>query len=272
MQQVVIDFKKRQIPNLSVIIPSHNDKEFLEKCLTSLYKDNAKTHEIIVVDDFSSDGTSEMVIKHFPDIKIIRNTIKTSGIGRARNRGIKTSRGKYILFMDADTEIQNGTLDKLFKYMEQNLEVAIAGPKLIYPDGSLQYSCRTFPNPITFIFRGLGVGENTRIMNDHLMKNFDHNSQKEVESILGACLIIRRRALESIGIFDEKYFFGYEDTDLCLRARKGGWKTAYVPDAVVKHHYRRRSSNGGLFNRWKWAHIKGGLRFFSKRYIFYRLI
>jgi N-acetylglucosaminyl-diphospho-decaprenol L-rhamnosyltransferase len=239
----------------------------LEKCLSSVYEDGGKKHEIVVVDDCSSDNTAQMIRETFPEVKIVRNTLKQIGMGAIRNQGIKNSLGRYILFVDADTEIQKGTIQKLFEYMQKSDRVAIAGPKLIYPDGTLQYSCRTFPTPITFLLRGLGIGEKTKIIHRHLMKDFSHKSKMEVDSMISACWIVRRSAVEDIGGFDRKYFFGYEDTDLCLRAWRNGWKVIYIPQATVKHHYRRRSFNGGLINRWKWFHLKGGLRFFIKKYL-----
>ncbi len=253
--------------DLSTIILSYNDRELLEKCLKSYEGiENPPTSEVIVVDNGSTDGSLEMLHTDFPNVRVIRNP-KNVGVARARNQGAREARGKHLFFLDSDTEINRDVISTLFGFMEENMDVAVAGPKLINPDGSLQYSCRTFPTPLTFFMRGLKIGKRNRFMRRHLMEGFDHNSRSAVDWMIGASWMMRREAVEDVGLFDEKYFFGYEDPDYCYRAGIKGWKIAYIPDAVVTHHYRRRSARGWIFNRLKWSHAKSALRFFWKKYI-----
>ena len=253
--------------DVSTIILACNDKGFLEKCLRSYEEiENPPTSEVIVVDNDSTDGTLEMLQSNFPNIRVVKNG-RNMGVAYARNQGIEAAQGNHLFFLDSDTEIKKGAISTLFKFLEENDRVAVAGPKLLNSDGSLQYSCRTFPTPLTFLLRGLGLGANSVLIKRHLMENLDHASPASVEWLIGASWMVRRSALNDIGLFDDKYFFGYEDPDFCHRARKRSWEIAYVPEAVITHHYQRRSARGWVFNRLKWSHGKSALRFFRKKYL-----
>lgn len=253
--------------DISTIILSYNDREYLKNCLTAYLKShNPPVRETIVVVNGSRDGTIEMLDSTFPGILLILNQTN-AGVARARNQGIREARGEYVLFLDSDTEIDKEAIRILYEYMEQHPDVAIVAPKLINPDGTLQYSARRFPTPITFLLRGLGIGKKSRIMQKHLMQDEHMSAPRAVDWVMGACFLTRKEALTAIGNFDERYFFGYEDSDLCYRLQKGKWKVVYHPSAVALHHYQRRSAQGLFFNKLKWAHAWSAFRFFRKRYL-----
>ncbi len=243
--------------NLSTVIITHDEEKHIKKCLDSI-----GTHEVILVDNASTDQTVSIVQSNFPQAKIIRN--KTNlGVAQARNQGIKEATGEYIMFLDADAELANDTINKLLEAMEQKPRAGIVAPKLIYPNGKLQYSCRRFPTFWNILSRGF-LGESDS-PNWYLMRDYDHKTPREVDWVMGACQLIRREVLNSIGLLDGGYFYGYEDVDFCWRALRKGWKVVYVPDAVAIHHYQRRSARGGIFNRLKWSHFSSAMRFLLKK-------
>lgn len=246
--------------NLSTIIITNNEVKHIKNCLTSLGKFGAG--EVILVDNNSADDTVWIVENDFPQVRIIKNR-SNRGVAVARNQSLKLANGDYVLFLDADAVLTAGALEHLLEVINQDSRIGIAGPKLIYPDGSLQYSCRQFPTFRDILGRGLGSksGRQSR----YLMRDYDHQTPREVDWVLGACQLIRRKTFEDIGFLDERYFYGYEDVDFCWRARRKEWKVVYVPEAVVVHHYHRRSAGGGIFNPLKWSHFASAMRFLIKK-------
>lgn len=259
--------------DLSIIIITWKAKYLLKKCLDSIYNSNFRgSREIIVVDNGSFDGSVEMIKQKYPKITLIENS-HNKGVSRARNQGLKIAQGRYCLLLDDDAMLGKETLQILVAVMDRDQKVGIGGPKLLYPDGQLQYSCRTFPTPITVLLRGTPLGHrfpNNHFLRKHLLKDFDHNSLKEVDSVLGACMIIRKETVKDLNYLDEGYFFAYEDTDLCLRAWKRGWTVLYIPQAQAIHCYQRRSVKS-MVNRLKWEHIKSASRFFWKKYFIFKI-
>ncbi|NNE42951.1 MAG: glycosyltransferase, partial [Gemmatimonadetes bacterium] len=160
-------------------------------------------------------------------------------------------------------------------HMDENPETGIAGGKLLNPDGTLQYSCRTFYTLSTLLHRRTLIGKlfpNSRVVRDHLMLDWDHESVREVDWMLGACLMVRNKAITDVGLMDERFFMYFEDVDWCYRMKQHGWKVVYVPDARMKHVHRRESAKGGIFNGRLLAHLNSMFRFFDKwNTLLYRL-
>jgi len=235
--------------DLSVIIVNWNTKNLLRECLESLYKEiHDISLEIIVVDNFSSDGSVEMLRNYFPGIKI-RSNPKNMGFAHANNQGILISEGKYVLLLNPDTILLNNSLSEMVKFMNENPEVGIAGCKLIHPDGSLQPSCYGFPTLLRLFSHASSI--NSIIINSHLTRkwfkfltkilprNFshfnEHNTIRKVESVSGAFMIIRRDILNKTKLLDEKMFLYFEEVDLCFRVRNFGYKVVFNPHASVIH-------------------------------------
>lgn len=230
--------------DLSVIILNWNTQELLEKCLRSLQcPQPGLDFEVIVVDNASEDRSREMVRELFPEVILIGNPINV-GFGAGNNKALPTAKGRYVLFLNSDTVVQEGALAGLVRYTDANPDIGIAGPKLLNGDGSLQYSCRRYPNLGTGFFRNTPLGRlfpKNRFNTDYLMTDWDHNTPRDVEWVSGAALMMRRSLLDEIGSFDEEFYMYCEDVDLCWRAnhtprKEGGlWRVAYFPDSIIYH-------------------------------------
>jgi GT2 family glycosyltransferase len=263
------DSDKREHPNgvgISVILVTYNHRDFILPCLRSLGQiSKGLEPEIILVDNHSSDGTGPLVRQNFPQIRLIENP-QNLGFARAVNQAFRGSRGELILLLNPDIQILPGAIEKMAAYLRDDERTGILLPKLINPDGSLQYSCRTFCHPFIFFLRRAPLSwifSDHRAVRSHLMMDWDHQDIRQVDWGLGACMMVRREALGQTEMLDERFFLYFEDIDLCFSLNKSGWKTVYYPEAVVVHHYLRESA-GGLFNRAKWEHLKSLIKFYFK--------
>ncbi len=221
--------------DLSIVIVSWNTCDLLLSCLTSVYNYSpACRFEIWVVDNASSDGSTEMIRRRFPQVQLIENQ-ENFGFARGNNQAILRSAGKYILLLNPDTEVKSGALEALLKFMEENPHAGAAGARLVNPDGTLQNSCYRAPTLTREIFRLFHL-ESLIPNSSYLMAEWMNTTHREVDIAQGACLILRRQALDQIGLLDEEYFIYSEEVDLCYRLRKAGWKIYWVPQAEVIHY------------------------------------
>ena len=223
---------------LSIIIVSWNVKEDLANCLLSIEKNPAsEPFEIIVVDNASTDGTVEAVKVNFPEVVVIAND-KNRGFAAANNQGVEKARGKYIFLLNPDTIVHPDSLDVLVKFMDENSDVGACGPQLLNKDGTIQPSARSFPTFRGALYRHT-VFRFLRIFRKEykrwLMKDFDHDAQKEVDQLMGSALLIRKIVIDSIGLMDENFFMYYEEVDLCYRIKQAGWRIVFMPKAVITH-------------------------------------
>jgi len=225
---------------------------------------SAVDYKVIIVDNGSEDGTQEMVRSRFPQVKLLENGVNL-GVAKARNRAIREREGLYTALLDDDLEFHDAALDILGERLAADPAAAVASPRLIYPDGSLQLSCRTFQTLWPILLRGSPLGRlfpDSRAVRRHLMMDADHGEEQYVDWTLGACHVVGNEHLDRIGELDEKYFYLYEDVDFCFRARKLGLKVLYVPATTVTHHYRRKSARS--LNRMTIYHARSILRYFWK--------
>lgn len=223
---------------VSVVIVNWNTKDLLAQCLESLKKNTHHlTYEMIVVDNASGDGSPEMVKEKFPDVTLIPNR-ENRGFGRANNQGLQIAQGKYILFLNSDVVVSDSCLDRMYKFMEENPEVGASSCKLLNPDGTLQHSCRKFPDFKTFFPMLLGLRSlfpHLKVFRDYQMLDWDHSDIREVDQIMGSFMFIRKKALDQVGGFDERFWMYFEEVDLCLRLHQGGWKIVHYPSASAVH-------------------------------------
>jgi GT2 family glycosyltransferase len=223
---------------LSIIIVSWNVREDLLGCLKSV-RDNKPSdeYEVIVVDNASSDGTVECIRREFPTVTLIANE-QNWGFAGANNEGIQKAEGQYILLLNPDTIVHKTSLDTLICFMDSNPNVGACGPKPLNIDGMTQASVRRFP---TFrgalhrytILRNLGIFRKS--YNNWLMKDFGYDKQTDVEQLMGAALMVRRSAIEQVGMMDERFFMYYEEVDFCYRLKQRGWRIVFVPEATITH-------------------------------------
>ena len=226
--------------DLSIIIVSWNTKDYLQKCLNSIYE-NTKgiTFEVIVVDNASSDASAQMVKNRFPQAILIENK-ENLGFGAANNQAIKRSRGKYALILNPDTEISGESLNTMVTFLNENPKVGSVGPKILNPNNSIQLTCaRNYPTLSTEFFWLTTLVRRfpkNRVMGRYLMSYWDHTDRREVDCLSGACMMVRRDVLEKMSYFDEDYFMYGEDVDLCYRIKKAGWQIWYLPEAQIIHY------------------------------------
>ncbi len=231
-------------PSFTIIIVNWNTGDLLSSCLTSIMKnidplDQLKT-EIIVVDNGSSDDSIQLVQTHFPWVKLIRNE-QNVGFARANNQGIAANNAEYIVLLNSDTIIHESALYLLLDFMKTHPEAGVCGPRLINQDGTLQPSCYPMLTPEKEFWRLLFL-DRIYPKASYPLNDWDMMSSKQVEVLKGACLMLRRTALNEVGLLDEQYFMYSEEIDLCYRMAQLGWQIWYIPSSVVTHFGAASSS------------------------------
>lgn len=260
-------------PDLSVIILNWNARPFLVACLNSILNQQWRTKiEIIVVDNQSLIDDSVKVVKRdFPHVTLIENP-SNSGFGAGNNLGYKVASGRYILFLNPDTIVEEGALDLMTDWMDAHPDVGAIGPKMTYPDGELQFSARAFPNFGAGLFRNSFLGKlwpNNPWSRGYLMADIDRSSERAVDWVSGSAVMARREVLEQIdtgkGPWDESFFMYCEDVDLCYRMMEKGWPRFYVPSATIQHHIGKSSdlARGKTIRR----HHSAMWQFYKKHYM-----
>jgi GT2 family glycosyltransferase len=256
------------IPNLSIIIVNWNVKELLRNCLKSIYaQTKAISFEVFVVDNASSDGSVEMVEEEFPQVKLIKNE-ENLGFAKANNQGIRQSTGKYILLLNPDTIVVDDALVNMVLFMDARRDIGAVGPRILNPDNTVQLTCgRYFPTPLTELWdltRLSYLFPKSRIFGRSLMGFWPHHDTREVDLLSGACMMVRREAIEQTGLMDEDFFLFAEEADWCYRIKKNGWKIYLNADAEVIHFLgqsvKLSSANTALESR------KSTYLFFMKYY------
>ena len=232
--------------DISIIILNYKSKGFVLNCIKSIKEADfgELKYEIIVVDNNSQDGIGEILDWQNPEIIFIQNK-KNIGMGAGNNAGIRKASGDYIVIMNPDTIAFKDTFFKLHAYLEIYPKVGVVGPKQFNPDKTVQGSCFCWHKLLTPLFRRTPLGTSRRARKDlkrFLMKDFDHNSIREVDWLLGSFLFCRAKALKEIGLFDERFFLYFEDTDLCRRFWQRGWQVIYNPEARIIHNHIRQSA------------------------------
>jgi GT2 family glycosyltransferase len=220
---------------MDVIIVNHNTRDHLRACLASLEPEWAR--QVIVVDNASTDGSAEMVEREFSWVALLAAS-SNPGYGAAANRAITQCRSPYVLLLNSDTRLRPGTLRALPAYFEQHPRVAIVGPRLLNPDGSLQPSCYSFPTPLRVFLEESALHRLVRalpVVRSRYERTWAHDRSRRVDWVLGAALAIRREAFEGVGGFDESFFLYAEEVDLCFRLRAAGWEAHFTPEAAVVH-------------------------------------
>lgn len=215
---------------VSVIIVTWNSEREISGCLSSLENDL----EVIVVDNCSQDRTKEIIRENFPKVKFLENP-SNLGFAKANNRGVRAAKGKYILLLNPDTVVREGSIEKMSRFMDTHPDVGVIGPRLLNPGGSVQPSCREFPSYKNILFELTGIPRIFPNLSLWRMGYFNHNTLREVDQPMGACLLIRREVLKEVGGFDESFPIFMNDVDLCYRIKRRGWKVLFFPEAEVFH-------------------------------------
>ena len=244
--------------DISIIIVNWNTRELLRKCLDSVETTvRSLSHEIIVVDNASTDGSTAMLRERFPRVRLIEN-LENLGFGTANNQALRVITGRYALLLNSDAVLTENAVSDLFACMENHPEAAMACGQLLNADGSRQNSIAAFPSLLTLM-------TNTPLL-EYLFprrfpsKRYSHSGPVEVDSGIGACLMVRMAAMDAVGLFDERYHFFFEETDWAYQMRRAGWKVLHVPTAFI-YHLQGQSIGRNLHSR---------IEFYRSRYQFFR--
>jgi GT2 family glycosyltransferase len=256
--------------DVTVIVVAHDVREEVLACLDALRRHRGDLEiQVLVVDNASSDGTADAVLRAHPGAEVLR--IEHNAGMVARNAGLAEARGRYQMFLDSDATVTAGALPTLVAFLDANPQVGLAGPRLVYPDGTLQLSARRYPPALLPILRRPPLGrflEHGRTVRRHLMAEDSHATTRQVEYVLGACQMFRAEAADRLGGTDRRIWYGHDDADWCFAMRTAGWQVAYVPDAVVVHDYRRSSVDrpiSRLAVRQLQAHVHFQLKWLRQR-------
>jgi N-acetylglucosaminyl-diphospho-decaprenol L-rhamnosyltransferase len=224
--------EKQEVKTLSIVIITKDTKDLLEDLLISIELDTPLQPflaEVVVIDNGSSDGTTAMVQETFPTVALVLNG-ENRGFAASANEGIRRTKGDFVLFLNSDTILIKGEVSKMVRFMADNDEVGICGPQLVYPDMRLQRSVAAIPSLISEVlpFKAFGLSKS----------NTQHstlNTALDVPSLIGAAIMARRKALDLTAGFDERFFFFLEETDLCIRMKRAGFRIVLFPSAQVIH-------------------------------------
>lgn len=231
---------------LSIVIVSFNTAACLGSCLDSIAAESAPVREVFVVDNASADGSGDLVKRKYPWVQLIENKVNR-GFGPANNQALSLCGGKYILFLNPDTTVLPGALEKFIVYMDTHARVGLAGSTVINPDGSLQESVsRRYP----------GERQTRRELS---------GLRGSIACVLGASMIARTEIVRGLKGFDEDFFLYGEDQDLCLRVRKVGYEVGYCKEAVVVHHGGQSERDSTSFELWR-KKARAEYLFYRKHY------
>jgi GT2 family glycosyltransferase len=245
-------------PDLSIIIVSWNTKKLLLDCLASVYKTIKRiSMEVWLVDNASTDGSAEAAKRFFPDVKIIQN-IRNFGFAAANNLAFKRMNGRYAVLLNTDTVLTTGAIEAIYDFMEKTPAAGMACGQLLNPDGSKQNSIANFP------------GLPSLLLNETLLrillpgrypsKRKEYQSPIEVDSCIGACLMVRKKTMDHVGHLDDDYFFFFEETDWARRIKQSGWKIYFVPTARIIHFQGRSVGHN----------VRSRILYYRSRYIYFK--
>lgn len=224
--------------DLTIVIVNWNTKGILEECLHSTLNGiQGMSAEVIVVDNGSEDGSPEMVRREFPEVQLIANA-ENLGFAAANNQAIEVAKGKHVLLLNSDTLVLGDVLPRSLAYMETHPEVGVMGCRVLNTDRSVQLTCSRIPT-LTNLFlltTGLFRLKTPKFCGRYQLLDWDRDSERDVETVTGCFMLVRRAALDDVGLLDETFFFYGEETDWCKRFAVHGWKLRFAPVGEIVHH------------------------------------
>lgn len=238
--------------DLGIVIASYCTRELLRDCLRSVYASRGSfTFKVCVVDNASTDGSADMVAEEFPQATLIANRrnvgypaannqgLRAFGFRESEDRSTETSAPRFALLLNSDTELPPDALSKMLSFMTEHRQAGVAGPKLVRPDGSLDLACRrSFPTPEISFYRMTGLSRlfpHSRRFGQYNLTYLDPDQLAEVDSVVGAFMLVRGEAIQQVGLMDETFFMYGEDLDWTYRMKAVGWKVYYNPAVTVLH-------------------------------------
>jgi GT2 family glycosyltransferase len=252
--------------DLSLVILNYNTRDLLRGCLRSIEQaeTGGRSIEVLVVDNASSDDSADMVAAEFPWVALIRSP-RNGGFAYGNNLALARCQGDAILVLNPDALLPRDGITRLLEQLDAHPEAGIIGPKLLRPDGSMHLACRrSFPTPPTAFYRVSGLSRlfpRSPVFGRYNLTFVDENQAMEVDSVCGACMLLRREVVDRIGLLDERFFMYGEDLDWCMRAHEAGWTVRYEPSIIVQHQHGAASRQRPL---------RTTVHFFRAMDLFYR--
>lgn len=243
--------------DVAVVVVTYDALPWIEQCLESV-----RGVPTVVVDHGSSDGTRDFVCERFPGVRLVES--ENRGLAAGWNRGLEETDSRYALLLNADAWLVGDSLSRLVEFGDARPRAAVVGPRLSNPDGTLQRSVRGFPTPLRLATEYLflrKLAQRSSALNAFYAGGFDHDEVREVEFVMGACMLLRCQAIDEVGPADEGFFLFSEETDWCYRFRQAGWEVVFFPGAECVH-VRGASHGGALFRE----NLRGHLRFLAKHH------
>ena len=224
------------VPDVSVSIVNTSSRDLLLACLESLERDLAGRAriEVVVLDNASDDGSAEAVRERFPWARVIAQPFR-AGFGANHNSVIRATSGRYVYVLNEDTTVEPGSFDRMVAYLDEHAEVGALGPRILYPDGREQASAWRFPTPAVAALGALTLQRAGVVQSKGA-------EPRRVDWAMACALLLRRRALDQVGLFDERFFIYAEETDLCRRLAAAGYETHWFPHVTVYHHVSQFSA------------------------------
>lgn len=222
--------------NLSVSIVNHDNRPMLDRCLASVIAHTHESHEILVVDNASPDGSADMVHDKYPGVRLICNS-ERKGFSANHNQALAAARGRYFVILNNDTELKPFCLDSMFAFMEKNPGAGALGPRILNPGGSLQQSVFRMPSLLVLFSNAFFLGRIfPRVRSLAGYGDWPHDALSRVPFVGGACIMFPTDLLRALGGLDERFFMYVEDADICRRVRAAGREVVFFPDAELIHY------------------------------------
>jgi N-acetylglucosaminyl-diphospho-decaprenol L-rhamnosyltransferase len=255
------------MPRMAVTVVSYNARDDLLACLRSIRQAATPPPPTVVVDNGSTDGGPALVRAEFPDVKVVVDPANR-GYGAAANLGARQSDTPYLFVLNSDTVLAPDAVDALSDYLDAHPRVAIAGPRLRSPDGTLEPSCHSPLGTLRSVLEksslGRAIARVPRFGARWAPLNWAHDRAREVSWVTGAALAVRRSAFDAVGGFDEGYFMYAEEADLCWRFRRGGWEVHFAPVTDVTHRGGARTAP--LRGAMALQNVRSAIRFYRRHY------
>lgn len=240
--------------DVSIIVVAWNVRKLLQDCLDSVVAQTKDVHyEVIYVDNASKDGSVEMVRQRFPEVRVIENS-QNNGFIKANNQGIEVARGRYVLLLNSDTLVLDNAIAKTVTFADAHADAAVVGCRVLNPDRTLQRTCFMYPSLLnmflgaTYLYK---LFPGSRFFGRERMTWWAFDDVREVETVCGCYSLVRRDAIDQVGLMDPTYFVYGDDPDWCYRFRKAGWRVLFTPDAQIIHYGGQNTKQMASAFRWQ---------------------
>jgi GT2 family glycosyltransferase len=224
--------------DVSIIIINWNTKKLLHDCLASVYETSGDIdYEVIVVDNASVDGSAEMVKDEFPNVVLIENS-ENRGFAAANNQAMAVAKGRYVLLLNSDTIVLENAVANTVQFADAHSEVGVTGCRVLNPDGSVQRTCFKFPSILNILLSSTYLYKlfpRNKFFGREQMTWWDRSDERQVDVVTGCFMLVRREAIDQVGMMDERFFMYGEETDWCYRFTKSGWKVMFAPVGQIIH-------------------------------------